>query len=210
MSPDPPRDHTDPEDNPLHMEEVYFMPIEDDDDEFILDEDGPHELDYSDHENEDTEFSDDEERQPANAATNPTGNAQGRPRLMARYQMLIQMPHGETVDTSAAEESEELPSENQSSSVTTISSTQPEEENKEKEEMKKREIDLSDNQVELIKNAMKGFSLPSANIPKWVEEIDESSWKETLVSTIHKKTSIAVPVLSRVSQADQSATSSES
>jgi len=48
-------------------------------------------------------------------------------------------------------------------------------------------IDMSETQVELVRNAMAGFSLPAINIPDWAKDISEDDWKETLINTIQKK-----------------------
>lgn len=181
MSPDPPRGDPDSAEDLLHSEEVYFMPIDDLEDDFMADEHGPHELDFSDHDNNNSDFSDDEQnpQQPPQ----PVNVDPGQPRMMARYQLLIPMPPNEVVDTSVSEEIQPA-DQSQSTPVTTETK-----EEKKEGGGKKREIDLTDNQVELIKNAMKGFTLPASSIPQWAEEVDESKWKETLVSAIQKNVS---------------------
>ena len=51
----------------------------------------------------------------------------------------------------------------------------------------KREIDLSEDKVETIKNVMKGFKLPEASIPVWAKGLTDDSWNSKLSDTIVKK-----------------------
>lgn len=42
-------------------------------------------------------------------------------------------------------------------------------------------------QVELVRRAMAGFSLPAINIPEWAKDLSEDEWQKTLETTVQKK-----------------------
>ncbi|XP_064403238.1 male-enhanced antigen 1-like isoform X2 [Halichondria panicea] len=46
---------------------------------------------------------------------------------------------------------------------------------------------LEDNQVDQIKAAMSGFSLPSSAIPDWAKHVPENVWKSKLIDGIRTK-----------------------
>ena len=50
----------------------------------------------------------------------------------------------------------------------------------------KREITLTSDKVDTIKDAMKNFTLPLAAIPPWAKDISEDDWKSKLISKIAK------------------------
>ncbi|ODN06627.1 hypothetical protein Ocin01_00024 [Orchesella cincta] len=54
---------------------------------------------------------------------------------------------------------------------------------------KKREIDMSEEKVETIKEVMKNITLPPQAIPKWASEVDEDAWRRKLHDTIDNKPS---------------------
>jgi hypothetical protein len=52
-----------------------------------------------------------------------------------------------------------------------------------------REIVLSEEKVETIKNVMKGFKLPEASVPVWAKGLSEDSWKSKLVESMESHSS---------------------
>ncbi|CAG7833927.1 unnamed protein product [Allacma fusca] len=190
MSPDPPRNDTH-DDELIDNTGVYFMPIPDDDD-FMADGNEVHQLDYDTH--DDSDFSDDGDERQQQGSHNPENNNSNEPvtRMMAHYQLLIPFPQSEIIEPSSSDETSE-PAETEPAGVEPIEEAGIEAEgttnNKKLEEIDNREIHLSDDNMEIIKNAMKGFSLPASNIPTWADQIDETSWKEKLVSSFGRKSS---------------------
>jgi len=183
-SPDPPRDRDQPPNSDDDPVERILVPVWEDEDDIFRGEDGPYELDVGGSDDE-SDFSDNEATEITPSSTNvnstePGSSSEGNATTTTRgyYRLLIPFP----VDTVEGIE-EDIP-------VTTAppgdNHNQYSAQGETKEEgdaaaevpSSKRDIALTPENVEIIKSAMKTFTLSS--IPTWASDVSDDSWKNHL------------------------------
>jgi len=185
MSPDPPREESQENgDNIVPGTVIPFLNLADDD---IMD-DGEYELDFSP-ESDDDDDSDQEPEQEDPISVDENGE----PRVRARYRLLIPFPAAENAENQSEVQEVEFrhgnPSEPSRAAEHESTDVEPSEATVETQERTeaKRDIQLTAESADVIKNAMKGISLPPTAIPDWAKEITEDVWKSRLLATMEKK-----------------------
>jgi len=186
MSPDPPREESQENgDNIVPGTVIPFLDMAEDD----MMDDGEYELDFSPESDDDEDDSDQEPEQEDPISMDENGE----PRVRARYRLLIPFPAAENAENDSEIHEVEFRHGNSSEPSRTaeqvLTDAEPNETTVESQERTdtKRDIQLTEESADVIKNAMKGISLPPTAIPDWAKEITEDVWKSRLLDTMKKK-----------------------